>query len=80
MNWSDYKKNQKTDIIKMKKAIENGYTIIRILQYDVYNDVKKWKEKLLENIYYYEKPQIIYLDEHKYSDHKELYNTADYQL
>lgn len=38
------------DIFKMKCANQNGYSIIRILQEDVWNDRYNWLKELLDNI------------------------------
>nr|QBK92357.1 MAG: very-short-patch-repair endonuclease [Pithovirus LCPAC304] len=46
MNWKAPKKQQKRDKYKMEKANENGYTVIRLLQEDVFNDISDWEDKL----------------------------------
>ena len=50
MNWSSPEDNLNRDIYKMKTANKNGYTIIRILQKDVYANKDSWDKKLLDAI------------------------------
>lgn len=45
-NWCDYIKRQKMDAYKMKCANKNGYTVIRLLQYDVWKNQNDWQDKL----------------------------------
>ena len=49
-NWCNPEATRKRDIYKMFKANENGYSVIRILQYDVYHDKYNWLNELKENI------------------------------
>jgi very-short-patch-repair endonuclease len=49
-NWQSPEKNREIDIYKMKCANENGYSIIRILQKDVYKNKYNWLDELCENI------------------------------
>ena len=43
----------------MKCAYINGYSMIRILQTDVYHNKNKWKRKIKKQIKKYDKPTII---------------------
>ena len=61
-NWGDPKEKVKTDIYKMKCAINNGYSVIRLLQEDVYYNRQNWKQILIDNIKYYQEPIIIFID------------------
>jgi very-short-patch-repair endonuclease len=61
-NWGDPKERVKTDIYKMKCAINNGYSVIRLLQEDVYYNRQNWKQILIDNIKYYQEPIIIFID------------------
>ena len=61
-NWGDPIERTKTDIYKMKCAINNGYSIIRLLQEDVYYNRKNWKEILINNIKLYNEPKIMFID------------------
>jgi very-short-patch-repair endonuclease len=62
-NWDSPEETRKRDKYKMEKALENGYSVIRILQEDIYYDKNGWKDKLLSSIKIYEEPQIIYLSD-----------------
>ena len=45
----------------MKVANENGYSVIRLLWEDVYENKNEWKEKILEAIKLYTEPKNIYI-------------------
>jgi very-short-patch-repair endonuclease len=49
-NWQSPEKNREIDIYKMKCANENSFSIIRILQKDVYNNKYDWLTELIDNI------------------------------
>jgi very-short-patch-repair endonuclease len=49
-NWLSPEENRKNDLYKMKCANENGYSVIRILQEDVYKNKYDWIRELCENI------------------------------
>jgi very-short-patch-repair endonuclease len=49
-NWECPIKSQKKDVYKMKCANSNGYSVIRILQEDVYYDKYDWQNELISNI------------------------------
>lgn len=59
---NDPKKALETDIIKIKYANENNYTIIHLLQEDVFNNKNNWEEKLLGCLKKYDTPEIIFID------------------
>jgi very-short-patch-repair endonuclease len=62
IHWkNDYKENQSRDKYKMEIALNEGYSIIRILQEDIYKNKFDWKKELLENIKKKINPQIIYI-------------------
>lgn len=61
MNWKSPEENLERDLYKMNKAIENGYTIIRIFQEDVYYDKNDWLNKLTNSIKIYETPTRIFI-------------------
>ena len=50
MNWKCPKDQQERDIYKMNKAIEKGYTIIRIIQEDIWNEKNNWDKNTIETI------------------------------
>lgn len=67
---------QNKDIFKMQKAIEHGYTIIRIYQPDVFEDKNNWETKLRQAIKKYNKPQVIYIcQNNEYAAHIKKMNT-----
>jgi very-short-patch-repair endonuclease len=49
-NWSSPEENQKNDKYKEKCANDNGYSIVRILQEDVFYDTYDWLYELKNNI------------------------------
>jgi very-short-patch-repair endonuclease len=49
-NWQSPEKNREIDIYKMKCANENSFSVIRILQKDVYKNKYNWLNELCENI------------------------------
>ncbi len=49
-NWDSPYKVQERDKYKMKQANDNGYSVIRILQEDVFYDTYQWLEELKTNI------------------------------
>jgi very-short-patch-repair endonuclease len=49
-NWQSPEKNREIDMYKMKCANENGFSIIRILQKDVFNNNYDWLNELCESI------------------------------
>ncbi|AYV76702.1 MAG: restriction endonuclease [Terrestrivirus sp.] len=46
-NWKSPESQQQSDFIKMKYANNNGYSIIRILQEDVYKNAYDWLNELI---------------------------------
>jgi very-short-patch-repair endonuclease len=73
-NWKSPELNQEKDIYKMKKALENLYSIIRIKQQEVWDNDYSWlEEKLLPHIKNYEIPCVLYIEENKdYEKYKNL--------
>jgi very-short-patch-repair endonuclease len=67
------KENRENDVYKMKQALENGYSVIRLTWTDIYNNSNNWKNKLKESIQVYESPRVIYLSD-KYKEFEE-YNS-----
>jgi very-short-patch-repair endonuclease len=59
-NWQPPEEVSKRDTLKNQKAINNGYTIIRIYQMDVLNDKNDWKTKLSTTLEKkYSSPEIV---------------------
>lgn len=59
LNWDSPEEVAERDRYKEKCALENGYSIIRMLQEDVYYNREDWKSKLEQNIKQYTKPTIL---------------------
>jgi very-short-patch-repair endonuclease len=49
------------DLKKMQLAKKKGYSMIRIIQEDVWHDKYNWQQKLMQYIKAYDEPQNIYL-------------------
>lgn len=49
-NWASPEENRKNDLYKMKCANENRFSVIRILQKDVYKNKYDWLSDLISNI------------------------------
>lgn len=49
-NWRTPEDTRVIDLFKIKKANENGYSVIRILQTDIYKNKYNWEKELNENI------------------------------
>ncbi len=58
-NWKSPDEQQTCDKFKQECANKNGYSIIRILQADVFNDKYDWKTELINNIEKIKKENII---------------------
>ncbi len=75
-NWLNPEIRIKIDVYKMKKANENGYNVIRILQTDVWYDKNNWEDKLSSNIKNFLTPICIYIDnKNEYCEHKIMMKT-----
>lgn len=61
LNWNSPEENLKNDIFKMKLAKENGYTIIRILQQDIWDDKNDWENKLEKVLIKYDEPTCFFI-------------------
>lgn len=57
-NWKSPEAQQKNDRYKEERALKNGYSVIRILQEDVWKDRIDWKTLLLEHIRDYGTPIV----------------------
>ena len=66
--WKSPEETQTIDIYKMHKALEQGYSIIRILQDDVWNNRNNWEQNLKEAINLYDTPQIVFICENNEYD------------
>jgi len=71
--------NRYTDVYKMKCALENGISVIRILQEDVYYNRYDWKTALKKELYKRDTPEVVYLDngDNIYYQHKRDMNNFE---
>ena len=60
-NWISPEETRQRDIFKMDRANENGYTVIRIYQMDVFKDKNNWWVKLTDAIKNYEIPTRLFI-------------------
>ena len=58
-NWKAPELQQERDVFKMNLALDNGYTIIRIYQPDIYLNRDNWDKETEEAIKKYDVPEII---------------------
>lgn len=69
---STAKENQENDKNKMIKAMEQGYSFIRIFQEDIWNDKFDWKNLILDNLNIRSSPNVLYFSsiETLYDNHQ----------
>ena len=60
-NWTSPEETKDRDEYKTKCANTNGYSVIRILQQDVWNDKNDWENKLIRAIKMYDKPTNVFI-------------------
>lgn len=58
---NDLEEIQNRDIYKTLVALENGYTVIRIFQLDVWHNKNNWEYELLKSIKKYNNPKCIFI-------------------
>ena len=73
-NWKPPHEAMATDVFKMKRALENGFTVIRILQDHVWNDVGNWEYHLKDAISrVYDPPACVFISgSNMYRKHMEM--------
>ena len=62
-NWDSPENQLKNDIFKNQKAMENGYTMIRVYQPDIFKRDPETILKLILSIHRYREPQLICIGE-----------------
>lgn len=75
-NWRDPLSEQKNDKYKMKCANDKGYSVIRLLQDDIWNDKNNWKDNLKNSIKKYNEPINIFFG-NCYDNHKNIDEVID---
>ena len=69
-NWATPDYTRSNDVFKMHKLLENGYSIVRLLQCEVYYDKNDWQTKLREVIKIYDEPSVITISaKNRYENH-----------
>ena len=79
-NWQSPEETNKRDIYKIKCANQNKYSVIRVLQEDVYNDKYDWLTELnqnIEKIVTEKKIQNIFMCK---NDEYKIFDNIDYNL
>lgn len=83
-NWDAPELIQEKDVEKIKKCIENGYSIIHINQEEMWKDKYDWKHILQDNIEHLkntDNKQVLFISRaNKYSSHIEKLNNIHYKL
>ena len=71
LDWVPPKQSQKRDKYKMIQANLNGYTVIRLLRVDVWNDYNDWKSELIKVCKVYNTPTCVFISDNKtkYENH-----------
>lgn len=62
-NWEAPDDIQKRDLFKMKKAKEQGISVIRLLQYEVQCDKFDWKTHILSHCVIHEEPELVLISQ-----------------
>ena len=72
-NWKSPEENLKRDKYKMDCANKNGYSIIRLLQEDVYKNDSNWQDQLIELLVKHNEPKNFFIGTkiEKYDKHIE---------
>lgn len=73
-NWTNPEKTRENDILKMKFALSQGYTIVRIYQPDIAKDILDWKSVIVSHLKFYQIPSVFYYasNSYKYDNHKQF--------
>ena len=73
-NWMSPEKTQENDLYKMKCANENGFSVIRILQQDVYYNKYDWLDELMKNIEMLKAETVVNIYMCKNNEYKDFDN------
>jgi len=77
-NWQSHEDTFEYDKHKMELAMKNGYSIIRILQDDIWNNKNRWKDKFEKVFQSYKDPEVICIGcEIKYKKYLDIINEDD---
>lgn len=76
-NWNPPEETLKRDVDKMKFALENGFSVVRLLQEDVLFEKGGWKSKLSQAIQKNSSPICEFLSEgEEYLTHQQMMNSS----
>jgi hypothetical protein len=64
-SWKGHEETQDRDVHKTKCAVENGYTVVRVLWSDVFYNKNNWRERLEPHLRKHTNPRTILLDSAK---------------
>lgn len=74
-HWAPLKENRRRDWFKMRAALTNGYSVIRVLQDDVWYNRNDWLGILLSEIEKYAIPELIFISATgAYDDFENMYD------
>jgi very-short-patch-repair endonuclease len=78
-NWGCPNKTLENDIQKMKVALENDYSVLRIYQPDIFKENIDWRQEILDNMYNRKIPNVNYVSSIPgiYDRHKLLFFTHE---
>ena len=71
--WDSPEIQKPSDIEKMFLALENDYSVVRLLQEDILNNDFEWKEFILKNLINRSEPEIVYQNNTIYNEHEMLF-------
>jgi very-short-patch-repair endonuclease len=83
-NWKSPEENLQNDIQKMKTAIANGISVLRIYQPDIFSDIIDWKDIIKKNLYTRNTPTVttVARDPEIYNNHhtKSIHSFIDFSI
>jgi hypothetical protein len=83
-NWDSPGLTRKKDVEKIKAALVNGYFVIHLLQYDVWNDIYDWRAVLrseIDRLAVQTTTECVFLQSHsKYGAHAAELNGYDIEV
>lgn len=71
--WGSPEIQRSTDVEKMFLALENDYSVVRLLQDDIFNNNFEWRDFILKNLIERAEPEIVYQNNTTYNEHETLF-------
>lgn len=59
--WGPIRETRRRDWLKMRAALANGYSVIRLLQDDVWRDKNDWYGIFMDNFQKYDVPELVFI-------------------